>query len=43
VLFAYLNTSESTKQKSWQGGKKLYGPLLKLLNLVAGKGIEILV
>jgi putative transcriptional regulator len=43
VLFAYLNTSESTTQKSWQGAKKPNGPSLKLLNLVAEKGLEMLV
>ncbi|MEL7613684.1 DNA-binding transcriptional regulator [Halomonas sp. ATBC28] len=42
VFAAYLNTSVSTVQKWEQGQKKPNGPSLKLLNLVAAKGLEIL-
>jgi len=49
VFAAYLNTSPSTVQKwpstvqKWeQGQKKPNGPSLKLLNLVAQKGLEAL-
>ena len=42
VFAAYLNTSRSTVQKWEQGQKKPNGPSLKLLNLVAEKGLEIL-
>ncbi len=42
VFAAYLNTSPSTIQKWEQGQKKPNGPSLKLLNLVDGKGLEIL-
>ena len=42
VFAAYLNTSKSTVQKWEQGTKKPNGPSLKLLNLVAQKGIEVL-
>lgn len=42
VFAAYLNTSKSTVQKWEQGVKKPNGPSLKLLNLVADKGIEVL-
>ena len=42
VFAAYLNTSISTVQKWEQGQKKPNGPSLKLLNLVAEKGLEIL-
>ncbi len=42
VFAAYLNTSKSTVQKWEQGAKKPNGPSLKLLNLVAEKGLEIL-
>ncbi|CEP37578.1 MULTISPECIES: helix-turn-helix domain-containing protein [unclassified Halomonas] len=42
VFAAYLNTSVSTIQKWEQGQKKPNGPSLKLLNLVAEKGLEIL-
>ncbi|MEH6642511.1 DNA-binding transcriptional regulator [Vreelandella glaciei] len=42
VFAAYLNTSVSTVQKWEQGQKKPNGPSLKLLNLVADKGLEIL-
>ena len=42
VFAAYLNTSRSTVQKWEQGAKKPNGPSLKLLNLVAEKGIEVL-
>mgnify|MGYP003647804588 FL=1 len=42
VFAAYLNTSLSTVQKWEQGQKKPNGPSLKLLNLVAEKGLEIL-
>lgn len=42
VFAVYLNTSKSTVQKWEQGTKKPNGPSLKLLNLVAQKGIEVL-
>jgi len=42
VFAAYLNTSTSTVQKWEQGQKKPNGPSLKLLNLVAQKGLEAL-
>ncbi|PCK03827.1 MAG: transcriptional regulator [Alteromonadaceae bacterium] len=42
VFAAYLNTSKSTIQKWEQGVKKPNGPSLKLLNLVAEKGLEVL-
>ncbi len=42
VFAAYLNTSPSTIQKWEQGQKKPNGPSLKLLNLVAQKGLEAL-
>ncbi len=42
VFAAYLNTSISTVQKWEQGAKKPNGPSLKLLNLVAEKGLEVL-
>jgi putative transcriptional regulator len=43
VFAAYLNTSPSTVQKWEQGQKHPNGPSLKLLNLVADKGLEVLV
>jgi len=43
VFAAYLNISKSTVQKWEQGAKKPNGPSLKLLNLVAEKGLEVLV
>jgi len=43
VFAAYLNTSPSTVQKWEAGQKKPNGPSLKLLNLVAQKGLEALV
>jgi len=43
VFAAYLNTSKSTVQKWEQGAKKPNGPSLRLLNLVAVKGLQILV
>ncbi len=43
VFAAYLNTSTSTIQKWEQGVKKPNGPSLKLLNLVAQKGLEVLI
>lgn len=43
VFASYLNTSKSTVQKWEQGQKKPNGPSLKLLNLVAEKGLQILV
>jgi putative transcriptional regulator len=43
VFAAYLNTSVSTVQKWEQGAKKPNGPSLKLLNIVAKKGLEALV
>lgn len=42
VFAAYLNTSLSTVQKWEQGEKRPNGPSLKLLNLVAEKGLEAL-
>ena len=42
VFAVYLNTSKSTVQKWEQGQKKPNGPSLKLLNLVAEKGLEVL-
>lgn len=42
VFAAYLNISKSTVQKWEQGVKKPNGPSLKLLNLVAEKGLEVL-
>ena len=42
VFAAYLNTSKSTVQKWEQGAKKPNGPSLKLLNLVANKGLDVL-
>lgn len=43
VFAAYLNISKSTIQKWEQGAKKPNGPSLKLLNIVADKGLEALV
>ncbi len=43
VFAAYLNTGKSTVQKWEQGQKKPNGPSLKLLNLVAEKGLDVLV
>lgn len=43
VFAIYLNTSKSTVQKWEQGLKKPHGPSLKLLNLVADKGLDVLV
>ena len=42
VFAIYLNTSKSTVQKWEQGAKKPNGPSLKLLNIVAQKGLEVL-
>ena len=42
VFAAYLNTSLSTVQKWEQGQKKPNGPSLKLLNLVAERGLDAL-
>lgn len=42
VFAVYLNTSKSTIQKWEQGAKKPNGPSLKLLNLVAEKGLQVL-
>lgn len=42
VFAEYLNISKSTVQKCEQGKKKPNGPSLKLLNLVAEKGLEVL-
>ncbi|HIE01829.1 MAG TPA: helix-turn-helix domain-containing protein [Thiotrichaceae bacterium] len=42
VFAAYLNASPSTIQKWEKGQISPKGPLLKLLNLVEKKGIEIL-
>jgi len=43
VFAAYLNTSASTVRAWEQGGKSPKGASLKLLNLVANKGLDILV
>lgn len=40
VFAAVLNTSLSTVQKWEAGDKKPSGPSLKLLNLIARKGLE---
>ena len=42
VFAAYLNTSISTVQKWESGEKKPNGPSLRLLNLVAAKGLQML-
>ena len=42
VFAAYLNTSASTVQKWERGDKHPNGPSLKLLNLVARKGLDVL-
>jgi putative transcriptional regulator len=42
VFAAYLNTSSSTVRQWEQGGKKPRGTSLKLFNLVANKGLEVL-
>lgn len=42
VFAAYLNTSPSTVQKWEQGQKRPNGPSLKLLNLVAERGLAVL-
>lgn len=42
VFAAYLNTTTSTVRQWEQGGKKPRGTSLKLLNLVATKGLEVL-
>ncbi len=42
VFAAYLNTSPSTVRSWEQGGKSPKGTSLKLLNLVAHKGLEAL-
>lgn len=42
VFAAYLNTSTSTVQKWERGEKRPNGPSLKLLNLVATKGLDVL-
>ena len=42
VFAAYLNTSVSTVQKWETGEKKPNGPSLRLLNLVAAKGLQTL-
>ena len=42
VFAAYLNTSPSTVQKWERGDKHPNGPSLKLLNLVARKGLDAL-
>ncbi|MCC5855522.1 MAG: DNA-binding transcriptional regulator [Idiomarina sp.] len=42
VFAAYLNTSVSTIQKWEQGVKKPNGPSMKLINLVAEKGLNVL-
>lgn len=42
VFAQYLNTSKDTVQAWEQGKKKPSGPSLKLINLVADKGLEVL-
>lgn len=42
VFAAYLNTSPSTVRQWEQGSKKPRGTSLKLLNLVARKGLNVL-
>lgn len=42
VFASYLNVSKSTIQQWEQGLKKPNGPSLKLLNLVAKQGLQIL-
>ena len=42
VFAAYLNTSPSTVRQWEQGAKNPHGTSLKLLNLVANKGLEVL-
>ncbi|WP_435274232.1 helix-turn-helix domain-containing protein [Psychrobium sp. nBUS_13] len=42
VFAAYLNTSPSTVRSWEQGNKSPRGAALKLLNLVAHKGLEVL-
>ncbi len=42
VFAQYLNTSVSTVQKWEQGQKKPNGPSMKLINLVAEKGLSVL-
>lgn len=42
VFAAYLNTSPSTIKQWEQGGKHPRGTSLKLLNLVANKGLAVL-
>jgi len=42
VFAMYLNTSRATVQSWEQGKKKPNGPSLKLLNLVANKGLQVL-
>jgi putative transcriptional regulator len=42
VFAAYLNTTASTVKQWEQGGKQPRGTSLKLLNLVAHKGLEVL-
>lgn len=43
VFAAYLNTSASTVRQWEQGNKKPRGTSLKLLHLVAQKGLDVLV
>lgn len=42
VFAMYLNTSSSTVRQWEQGGKRPRGTSLKLLNLVAAKGLAVL-
>ncbi len=42
VFAAYLNTTPSTVKQWEQGGKQPRGTSLKLLNLVADKGLKVL-
>ncbi|WP_411360094.1 helix-turn-helix domain-containing protein [Pseudidiomarina sp. YC-516-91] len=43
VFAAYLNTSASTVRQWEQGSKKPRGTSLKLLNLIARKGLDVLI
>lgn len=42
VFAKYLNTSSSTVKQWEQGGKRPRGTSLKLLNLIAAKGLSVL-
>jgi putative transcriptional regulator len=43
VFAKYLNTSSSTVKQWEQGGKRPRGTSLRLLNLIAAKGLSVLV